>query len=130
MFLTYSAIIMLYVPAAVERQFDQMKHDKAVAAEKAKEGASAPTPSPEGKGAVEEPKTLPTNPILWVVVLILVFAISCVERSSDSFSPSFFSIAVSSAPPSDFISPQKSSAASRARCGNRAPAPSPVSAPR
>lgn len=79
MFLTYAAIIMLYVPAAMERQFDRMKHEKAVAAEKAKEGSSALTPSPEGTGAAEEPKPLPKNPILWGIILIVVFAISCVE---------------------------------------------------
>ena len=78
MFYTYAAIIVLYMPSAMERQMDGMKHDKAVAAEKAKEGN--PAPAPEGKAApADESKKVVMNPILWIIALIIVFAISCVE---------------------------------------------------
>src|SRR5262245_11238056 len=70
MFLTYAAIIVLYVPSAMERQMDRMKHEKAVAAEKAKESGAAPA---------EEPAKPIRNPILWVLVLVVVFVIAAIE---------------------------------------------------
>jgi hypothetical protein len=71
MFFTYAAIVMLYVPAAMERQMDAIQHEKAVTADKAKDSA-APAP-------VEEAPKPVTNPILWVLILVVVFVISCVE---------------------------------------------------
>lgn len=81
MFLTYASIIVLYVPSAMERQMDKVRREKGVQAEKARETG---TPSPDGvppptPAPAEEPKPAITNPILWVLVLIVVFAISCVE---------------------------------------------------
>lgn len=77
MFFTYASIIVLYVPSAMERMVDSAKHDKIVASEKAKEsGAAESTPAPAP--AAEPPKRV-TNPILWVLILIVVFVISCAE---------------------------------------------------
>src|SRR5262245_49627944 len=81
MFLTYASIIVLYVPAAMERQIDSIKHEKAMAAGRANEsGAPSSAPQPEGKAAPsEEPVKPVTNPLLWVLLLIVVFVISCIE---------------------------------------------------
>jgi|SRR6185503_1859683 len=79
MFLTYAAIIVLYMPSAMERQFDKIKHDKAVAAGAEKEKAGQPGATDVPPAAAGEAGKSTTNPILWVLVLIVVFAISCVE---------------------------------------------------
>jgi hypothetical protein len=71
MFLTYASIIVLYMPSAMERQIDKVKQEKAVAAEKAKESGQ-PAPA-------QEPAKRITNPLLWVLILIFVFIISCIE---------------------------------------------------
>jgi hypothetical protein len=70
MFLTYAAIIVIYVPSAMERQMDSIKHEKAVAAEKAKE-SGAPAPA-------EEKKPI-TNPLIYPIILIFVFVVACIE---------------------------------------------------
>jgi hypothetical protein len=70
MALTYSAIVVTYVPFAMERQLDAMRHEKAAAAEKAKEG---------GAPAKAEDRRPVTNPLFYGVLLVFVFVMSCAE---------------------------------------------------
>jgi hypothetical protein len=68
MLLTYSAIIALYVPAAVDRQMDGLKKKKATEASAAEK---------EGHPDAAEKKSV--NPLVWVIALPILYVLACIE---------------------------------------------------